>query len=155
MRFYFKYIQPKVAQINKGQFVKSNIDQQPGWNTLLGLQFETLVLNNRHIILQALNIALHTILQDDPYFQTTTARQQGCQIDYFIQTENKVLYACEIKSSNELKPSIINEMKAKLKRLSLPRGFAVLPVLIHFSELENDSPIHEYFYKTIDLRDQF
>jgi hypothetical protein len=123
---------------------------------MLGLQFENLVLNNRDVVLKALNVHPETILQDDPYFQTKTARQAGCQIDYLIQTDSNVLYVCEIKSGAILKPSvIINEMQEKLKRLSLPRGFAVLPVLIHFSDLDDDSPLYEYFYKVINICEEF
>ncbi len=153
LRFYFKFISPKLKQIEKNQFSRMNIDQLLGWRTLVGLQFENLVLNNRDIILKNLNIAPHTILQDDPYFQAKTARSSGCQIDYLVQTESKTLYACEIKSAAVLKPlQIIKEMEEKLKSLSLPRGFAVLPVLIHFSELDDDSPLYEYFHRVIDLR---
>lgn len=62
----------------------------------MGLQFENLVLNNRHILNCALHIAPEEIVNANPFFQHETARAQGCLIDYMIQTKYNCLYVCEI-----------------------------------------------------------
>ena len=36
---------------------------------------------------------------DNPFFQNTTTRQKGCQIDFLIQTKFKALYVFEIRFS--------------------------------------------------------
>jgi hypothetical protein len=98
----------------------------------MGLQFENLILNNREYIWKQLNINPSDILVDNPFFQRKTGKQAGCQIDYLIQTKYNTLFVCEIKfSKNELKTNVISQMKEKLSRLALPRGFSCCPVLIH------------------------
>ncbi len=156
LRFYFKYILPKMNEINKGRYTQISIDNLPGWKSMLGLQFENLVLNNRDLVIKALTINPEEILADDPYFQRPTLQQKGCQIDYLIQTRTKTLYVCEIKfSSQTLSSDIISSMKEKIAAISLPRGFAVLPVLIHFSELEENEAMQAYFYKIIHFGEFF
>ena len=150
LRFYFHYLRPKMDEINKGRYTNITLENLPGWKSMLGLQFENFVLNNRHLILEALGIQPETITADDPYFQRTTLQQKGCQIDYLIQTKTKTLFICEIKFSQQLSSSdIISQMKEKLIALSLPRGFAALPVLVHFGDKEESSAMREYFYKII------
>ncbi len=156
LRFYFKYILPKTDAINNGQYLKISIDHLPGWKTVLGLQFENLVLNNRDLVIKALGINPEDIIRDGPYFQRPTARQQGCQIDYLIQTKLNTLFACEIKFSNKIIANeIINQMKAKIVKLALPRSFAVLPVLIHFDGNSDGLITQEYFYQCIDFSEFF
>lgn len=48
---------------------------------------------------------------------------------------------------------IITEMKDKLKRFSLPRNFALVPVLIHFGEVAYRVHELQYFYRIIDIAD--
>lgn len=56
-------------------------------------------------------------------------RQRGCQIDYMIQTKYNMLFVCEIKfSQNSFGIEVIDEVKEKISRLSLPRSFAAVPV---------------------------
>jgi hypothetical protein len=132
------------------------LEHLPGWKSVLGLQFENLVLNNRDLVIQSLGIHPEEIIADDPYFQRTTNQKKGCQIDYLIQTRSKTLFVCEIKFSQQLVSSnIISEMKEKMAALSLPRGFAALPVLIHFSDKEESLDMQDYFYKIIRFSDFF
>ncbi|NGX34397.1 MAG: hypothetical protein K1060chlam1_00750 [Candidatus Anoxychlamydiales bacterium] len=154
LRFYLKYIAPKFARIKKGQFIDINLLNLPGFQTILGLQFENLVLNNRNFILKALNLKKDDIIYDNPFFQRKTNRQKGCQIDYLIQTKLNTLYVCEIKfSKNEIKPNIISQVKEKISRISLPRGFACIPILIHVSDIDEAVIESNYFGKIINFSD--
>ena len=63
----------------------------------MGLQFENLVVNNRHEIYKLLKINPEDVIYDNPFFQKKTTRQKGCQVDYLIQTKHKTLYLFEIK----------------------------------------------------------
>lgn len=156
LRFYFRCILPNLHKINKKQYTQVTVSQLPGWKTIQGLQFENLVLNNRDLVIKELNINPADIIMDDPYFQTKTARQSGCQIDYLIQTKLKTLFMCEIKCRDSLSMSAtINESKAKINKLSIPRGFAVLPVLIVFNDTDEDLDDNDYFYKIIDFSKYF
>ena len=49
-RFYLKYIEPHKQQIIKGDFAASLLAKLPQWSTIMGLQFENLILANRQHI---------------------------------------------------------------------------------------------------------
>jgi len=154
LRFYLKYIAPNLHKIEKRQFEQMALTSLPGWNSLTGLQLESLVLNNRKLVHQKLGIQPENIVNDNPYFQRKTTRQKGCQIDYLIQTQLKTLYICEIKfSRNEIKPNIIEEVQQKIERLKIPKGFSCVPVLIHFNEVHEDVINSDYFFKIINFGD--
>lgn len=154
IRFYFRYMKNKSAIINSGNYENISLPNLPGWQSIQGLQFENLVLNNRDLIHKALSIDPNDIVACGPYFQHKNIRQKGCQIDYLIQTKYNTLFACEIKFSQHVIGSdIIEEVKEKLSRLSLARGFAVIPVLIHISEVTEAVCEAEYFANIINFSD--
>ena len=152
LRFYLKYIAPRLSQIKKDQLSTALPSSLPNWDGVMGLQFENLVLNNRKKIHQWLMLKPEEIVSDNPYFQRKTEKQKGCQIDYLIQTRYNTLFSCEIKfSRNEINISIVNEMKEKLSRVLLPQGFVLLPVLIHSSGVSQELRDSGYFFKIIDF----
>jgi AAA+ ATPase superfamily predicted ATPase len=127
LRFYLRYIEPKQDQIRTSGSISI-----PQWHTIMGLQFENLVLNNRMTLYSLLSIDPSEIEYDNPFLQTKTKARGGCQIDLLIQTRFNTLYLCEIRfSKNEIGPSVIQEVEEKIRRMVLPRGFSVRPVLIH------------------------
>lgn len=152
LRFYFRYMKNKLKMINDGNYANVSPTSLPGWNSMLGIQFENLVLKNRGLIHEALAINPADIITSGPYFQRKTAKQQGCQIDYLIQTKYKTLLACEIKfSQNSIPVNVIHNMKEKINNLSLPRGFAVAPILIHAGEVSDSLYEADYFANIIDF----
>ena len=156
LRFYLKYILPRLTQINANKYSNISLTALPGWSAITGLQFENLLLNNRQYIYQALNIDPVTIVQDNPYYQTKTTKQQGCQVDYLIQTKYKTLYVCEFKfSQNEIGASIIKEMQDKIGQLKPPYGYSCIPVLIHISGIHDSVFDAEYFGAIINVSDWF
>ena len=155
-RFYLKYILPNKNKIIRGSFANISLSTLPGWSTIMGLQVENLILNNRQIIKKLLNIPSADIVMDNPYLQTTTSRRAGCQIDYLIQTQFNTLYVCEIKfSRNTIGLNIINDVKEKIYRLELPKNFFCRPVLIHASDVSDKVSDSNYFTNTIDVADLF
>ncbi len=154
LRFYLKYIEPNYNKIQKNQFTYTSMQAFPGWNAILSLQFENLVLNNRANILTELGIKPEDIQTDNPFFQTKTSKQQGCQIDYLIQTRYNTLFACEIKfSKNRITKKIITEMQNKLQRLVIPKNFSCFPVLIHVNGVSDEVEDSNHFAKIIDFSD--
>jgi hypothetical protein len=118
----------------------------------MGLQFENLILNNTALIHKMLRIHPSDIVADNPYLQRETLRHKGCQIDYLIQTRTNTLFVCEIKFSiNEIKTSIISEMKEKIARLAVPKGYACMPVLIHIHGVAQSVIDAQYFFQCIDF----
>ncbi len=154
LRFYLKYIEHKLPEIERNIYQLKSLSSLPGWASIMGLQFENLVLNNRPFIHRCLKLSADDIIVENPFFQHQKSRQSACQIDYMIQTRTNVLYVCEIKFSRDvLRKDIIDEMKNKLSRLYVPNGMSCCPVLIHVNGV-NDSIIDSgYFTEIIDFSD--
>ncbi len=154
LRFYLKYILPKMGKINKDKYEKINISSLPGWDTIMGLQFENFVISNYKMLYESLNLNPVDIVMDGPFLQQKTTKQQGCQIDYLLQTKYKTLYACEIRfSKSSIGVDVISAMQEKIKRLKLPRGFSCLPVLIHANHVSSELIDQDYFAHIIDVCD--
>lgn len=152
LRFYIKYILPRREQIEAGRVVKVNLSHLPGWETIMGLQFENLVVNSRNEIYPLLNIDPESVIYDNPFFQKKTTRQLGCQIDFLIQCKHQVLYVFEIKFLR--KPvgiKVVNEVKEKISRISTPKGMAILPVLVHVNGVTEQLIESNYFHSIIDF----
>ena len=94
------------------------------------------------------------IVRNGPYRQTKTTTQQGCQIDYLIQTKTNTLFICEFKCKRrEINSDIIHEMQEKVSRLKTPKGFAKVAVLFHLSGVSTSVATSPYFYRVIDMAD--
>lgn len=91
---------------------------------------------------------------DGPFFQQTTTRRQGCQVDYLIQTRHGPLYLCEIKfSRNPITTEVEQDIREKVKRLEVPRHCSILPVLIHANQVSESVLYGDTFARTIDFSD--
>jgi AAA+ ATPase superfamily predicted ATPase len=152
LRFYLKYIEKNLGKINRNTFALKTLTSLPEWYTIMGLQFENLVLNNRKDIHKILGVKPEEIISENPFFQRRTNRQPGCQIDYMIQTKYNTLYICEIKfSKNEINNSIIKEIQSKIDAIKYPKGFSCRPVLIHVNGISSDVAESDYFSDIIDM----
>ena len=152
LRFYLKYIEKNLSKINRNSFRFKSLSSLPEWNTIIGLQFENLVLNNRPLIHQALNLLPTEIISENPFYQHKTHRSPGCQIDYLIQTKFNTLYVCEIKfSKNVVDSAVINEVQKKINVLSYPKGYSCRPVLIHVNGVTEDLVDSDFFASIIDF----
>jgi len=152
LRFYLKYIAPNRDRILRGGFENQKIAAMPGWNAMMGLQFENLVLKNREKIWEKLNIRPEDIVADNPYFQKRSLTKRGCQIDYLIQTRFNTLFACEIKfSMHPIRGDVIDEVKEKIDQIVLPKRFSIWPVLIHVNGVQDGVQDSGYFSDIIDF----
>lgn len=154
MRFYLKVIEPNLSAIIEGGFDQVPLSTIQGFETHMGLQLETLLLQNRPLLLQKLGISPIDIVRHGPYMQTKTTTQQGCQIDYLIQTKTNSLFICEFKfKRREIGSDIIAEMQDKISRLKTPKGFAKIAALFHLSGVVSSVATSPYFYRIVDIVD--
>lgn len=154
MRFYLKVIEPNLGAISDGGFEQVPLSIMPGFETHMGLQLESLLLQNRPLLLEKLGISPVDIVRQGPYRQTKTTIQQGCQIDYLMQSKTNSLFICEFKfKKRELSGEIITEMQDKISRLKTPKGFAKVAVLFHLSGVASSVATNPYFYRIIDIAD--
>lgn len=152
LRFYLKYVFPYSDQIKRGGFKDRTLSTLPAWNSIMGLQFENLVLKNRKKIWEKLGIKPADIVADNPYFQKKSKTKNGCQIDYLIQTKFNTLFACEIKfSMNLITTATIEEVKEKISNLLLPKRYSCWPVLIHINGVSDGVLDKNYFTEVIDF----
>ncbi|MCX5924849.1 MAG: ATP-binding protein [Candidatus Dependentiae bacterium] len=154
MRFYLKVVEPNLDTIEDGGFDQVPLSTMPGFETHMGLQLEALLLQNRHLLVKKLGISPIDIVRSGPYRQTKTTIQQGCQIDYLVQTKTNSLFICEFKfKKREIGSDIISEMQEKISRLKVPKGFAKVAVLFHLSGVASAVDISSYFYRIVDIVD--
>ncbi len=152
LRFYLKYIAKHKAKIAKNTMAFKGLSTLPHWHSIMGLQFENLVLNNRSYIWQQLGIYAQDIISENPFFQHKTSKQAGCQIDYLIQTKFSTLYICEIKfSKNLIASNVVAEMQTKIDTLKRPKSTSCRPVLIHVNGVDESLQNQDYFSHIIDF----
>ena len=152
VRFYLKYILPNKDKIIKNRYQNVALMLLPGWETIMGLQFENLVLSNHATMIHLLGIRPEEVVVDNPFFQRITTRQLGCQIDYLIQTKFDSLYICEVKfSKHAIGMQIIPEMQKKIEHLKVPRHISRRPVLVHVNGVTDEVLATDYFSNIIDF----
>ncbi len=152
VRFYLKYIDPNLSKIKNNAYDFKSLCSLPGWETIMGYQFENLVLRNRQYIKDDLRLKQNDIIADNPFFQRKTKKLQGCQIDYLIQTKFGGLYVCEIKfSKHPVGKKVIKEVQQKIEKLGYSTGYSVWPVLIHGNGVHQDVINSGFFAKIIDF----
>jgi len=152
IRFYIKYTAKNLNKISRGLYAQKSLTSLAEWDCMMGLQFENLVINNRHTLQKALDILPEEILNANPYFQNKTSKQAGCQIDYMFQTKHNCLYVCEIKySKHPISIEVINEVQKKISALRLPKGTSCRAVLIHVNGVTKNLIEEDYFATIIDF----
>lgn len=147
LRYYLKYIEP-----NKSKIQKNRITLPPAWFSIMGIQFENLVLNNSKSLFDFLKLNPNDIVFDNPYFQRATKTYPSCQVDYLIQDKFNTLYLFEIKFSKEpIKIDIIKEVKEKIKKIYKPKNFSIRPILIHVNGIDEAVVESDFFASVIDF----
>ena len=129
-RFYLKYIEPSKFQIDRGGYAFVALDGLDGWDTIMGYQFENLVINNYAQLLKPLHLDNALIESAAPYRRTGAAGSPGVQIDFLIQTAHANIVV-EIKRMKEIGLSVAKEVADKISRFKRPRGKSFRPVLIY------------------------
>lgn len=150
IRFYLNFIYQNKSKIESGIFFKDSLSGLAGWEIILGLQFENLVINN--IVKLCELIGISEIEQAGPFFQMKTKDRPGCQIDLLIQAKFNTLYLCEIKFyTKEIGMNVINDIKTKIECLDHPKGYTIRPILIHVNGVTNSLKDSGFFDKIIDF----
>lgn len=150
IRLYLKYIHGKRDLIEKKLYNDVDLENLPDWYSIMGLQFENLVLNNLSVIIQLLDITPESIYSAAPYFQNKTKLNFGCQVDLLIQTKF-TNYICEIKFRKKIGVEIIQEVIQKIERLKIPKTISLRPVLIYQGEISKNVIQANFFSQIISF----
>ena len=151
-RFYLKYISPNARMIDKGAFRFASLEALPGWDSILGLQFENLVVNNLPSILPRLGLDRVLLKSAAPWRQAPTARRRGCQIDLLLQSE-KCICIVETKRRREIGREVADEVAAKVKALAVPRDISVRTALVYDGHLSPGVETDGFFDALIPVAD--
>lgn len=142
-RFYLHYIEPNAVNIKKGKYKFVALEGLRGWDSILGLQFENLIVNNFEALLTPLGLNGVEILSAAPY-RKRGKKGEGCQIDLLIQTR-KSMHVVEIKRQEEIGVDIEDEVEQKVSRLDKRPGMSVRKVLIYAGKLSKIVEADGYF----------
>ena len=146
-RFYLKYIEPHMADIKSGRYEFESLFELPGWQTIMGLQFENLVLNRVMDFKDALHLAGATVRSAAPY---RTGGTNAVQVDLLVQTD-EVMYVVEIKRRKLIKADIVDEVKEKIGKIRRPSRISVRKAVIFAGELSPAVRRTGYFDAIIDV----
>lgn len=146
-RFYLKYIEPHLTDIKSGRYEFESLTELPRWQTIMGFQFENLVLNRVMDFKNALHLAGATIRSAAPY---RTNGDNRVQVDLLIQTD-EVMYVVEIKRRKQIKPTITDEIGEKIRKIRRPKRITVRKALIFDGELSPSVRRNGYFDALIDV----
>ena len=116
------------------------MDQLPGWKSILGIQFESLVLNNLPDLLPNMGIGNALVLSAAPFARNATKRGEGVQIDLLVQTRSAA-YVVEIKRRAIIPASVEDEVK----RLRVAKGKSVRTALVYEGELAPEIAENGFF----------
>lgn len=152
-RFYLKYVEPSKPAIDEGAFAFAGLDQFPGWESDLGIQFENLVVNNFREILGPLRLGKVMIRSAAPFRRDGSRRtgRKGCQIDLLIQT-GEALHVVEVKRQARIGYEIIDEVKAKCRLVPRPAGASIRTALVYSGELAPSVEAAGYFDAIVSFR---
>ena len=137
MRFFLKYIAPHKQEIEYGSYSFTSIERLPGWDAIMGLQFENLVVNNSMQLVRHLGIGNAIVESAAPYRNSKRAGKggvRGCQVDLLIQTA-RTAYVIEVKRKRFIDEGIVAEVEEKVRRLPLRKTLSARPVLVYDGEL--------------------
>ena len=150
-RFYLRHVAPRRQAIAKGLFKFSSLEQLHGWSTMLGLQFENLILNHVEDLFPHLGLERSLVLSAAPYRRQAGKGVKGCQIDLLVQTERMALVV-EIKRRKEIGHGIINDVKAKVDTLEVSKNLSVRTALVYDGYLSPAVEADRYFDFIVDAK---
>ena len=150
-RFYLHHMEPRMAAIKADSFAFETLDRLPGWQTILGLQFEALVVNHYRELLPLLNPGGGLILSAAPYRKPATGDRAGFQIDLLLQMRNAVELV-EVKRKSSIDESVEEDVEKKIARLSLRGRKSIRTALVYDGDLSPSVRENGYFDVIIPIR---
>lgn len=151
-RYYLKFIEPAKRMIDDGSYRFVSLAMLDGWNTVMGLAFENLVVNNYVSLLPYLHLGHTLITSAAPYRKSAVrGRSKGCQVDLLIQSQGMICIV-EIKRC-DIDKSAIAEVDAKVSCISRPPGVSIRTALVFDGILAPTVEANGYFDAIIPFRE--
>ncbi len=153
-RYYLKFIEPVGRMIDDGSYRFVSISMLDGWDAVMGLAFENLVVNNYAYLLPHLHLGNTLITSAAPYRKSAVrGRCKGCQVDLLIQSQGMICIV-EVKR-RDIDKSVIAEVDAKVSCISRPPGVSIRTALVFDGALAPTVEANGYFDAIIPFRKLF
>lgn len=146
-RFYLKCIAPHKTVIDDGAFAIASLRELEGWDSVMELAFENLVVNNYRHLLPPLHLEGLAITSAGPYLRRAAKGprgRKGCQIDLLIQTRRTICIV-EAKRKAEIGREIIDEVDRKVLAIARPAGVSIRTALVYDGALSPVLAADGYF----------
>jgi hypothetical protein len=114
------------------------------WESLLGFQFENLILSHIPDLFPHLGLDSSLVLSAAPYARKGGAKAPGLQIDLLIQTRRSMMVV-EIKRRREIGGDIVDEVAEKVKALRRMTDASIRMALVYDGHLAKTVPADGYF----------
>jgi 5-formaminoimidazole-4-carboxamide-1-beta-D-ribofuranosyl 5'-monophosphate synthetase len=138
--------------VEKGLYRSMPLESFSRWDTLMGLQFENLVLGNLPAVFREIGLTNIPILNAGPYYLRSTKNRKGCQVDLLVRTRQS-LYVFEIKFRRQIDSSVMTAMRERVKALDVPRSLSVRTGLIYQGNLHPEVQPSDYFDFLVPFED--
>ncbi len=148
-RFYLRYIEPSKEMIDAGSYSFATLSALEGWESVMGLAFENLVVNNYAELIPSLHLGNALIESAAPYRRMGTS---GLQIDLLIQTR-RAMYVVEIKRQREIGREVEHEVEQKVERLGRHEGRSVRTALVYEGHLAPIVEADDFFDSIVSVQD--
>ena len=134
-RFYLKYVEPHEEEIRAGHYAFHSLASLPGWRTIMGLQFENMVVNNVNALLPLLQLDGQRILAAAPYaLRGDALADKGLQVDLLIQTQGAVMLV-EVKHRQKIEVEVVEEVARKVRLFPKRRNVSLRTALVYEGDL--------------------
>lgn len=138
--------------IDKDGYRFSSVEQLDGWDAIMGLQFENLVLNHISDLLPKLHIDTALLTSAAPYRVVTRKKGEGFQVDLLIQAK-RFWYVVEIKRKRYIGREILDEVSKKVARLPHPKSVSIRTALVYEGELSKAVEGDGYFDALVPIEE--
>ncbi len=156
LQFYFKFIEPIKADIDKGKFNLSpttalNNQQYQIW---LGYAFERFCRRYDYVLAKMLGFSAVRYTSGAFYNRNLMQTEPGFQIDLLFDRADNVITVCEIKYlQTKVKKKVVDEFEEKIANLPLKDNQTLQKVLITASGAEQSLIDQHYFDAIITLNE--
>lgn len=151
-RFYLKYVEKERPLIAKDAYRFSSLESLPGWNTILGYQFEALVLNNLLLLMRHAHVDRTLLDSCAPFLHKGSEPGEGFQVDLLMKSRH-ALYVVEIKRRDRIGESVVDEVREKIRKIRVGRGMSVFPILVYTGDLSKRVSSDGFFSAVISAED--
>jgi hypothetical protein len=135
-RYYLKFIEPVRRMIDDGSYRFVSLSMLDGWDAVMGLAFENLVVNNLRELVVPLGFGSALLTSAAPYRRAASrdGARDGVQVDLLVQARRAICIV-EIKRQREIGREVIDEVAEKVKRVPHRDGISVRTALVYEGHL--------------------